>query len=136
MRFGKLASTRAASVALAVALAAAALSGNAFAHRGGYRGGHGGGHGGGVWYGIHLGVPLYWPWYYSPYYAPYSPYYYPPAVVTVPHDPPVYIERADEYAAPGPADYWYYCDQAKAYYPYVKDCPGGWRKVLPQPRDE
>jgi hypothetical protein len=29
--------------------------------------------------------------------------------------------------------YWYYCPDAKAYYPYVKECPKGWMKVVPTP---
>lgn len=27
----------------------------------------------------------------------------------------------------------YYCEEAKAYYPYVQQCPGGWRQVTPTP---
>ena len=27
--------------------------------------------------------------------------------------------------------YWYYCREADKYYPYVKQCPGGWMKVVP-----
>jgi hypothetical protein len=52
----------------------------------------------------------------------------------------VYIEQQQAPAAPppapvaaAPADYWYYCAAAQGYYPYVKECPGGWQKVLPQP---
>jgi hypothetical protein len=30
-------------------------------------------------------------------------------------------------------NYWYYCQEPQGYYPYVKQCPGGWMKVLPQP---
>ena len=30
------------------------------------------------------------------------------------------------------ASFWYYCDDAKAYYPYVRECPSGWRQVVPQ----
>ena len=79
---------------------------------------------------------------YSPYYYPYypysyPPYYYPPAVVTVPATPPVYIEREDDStAAPGTSAYWYYCADPQGYYPDVKECPGGWRAVSPQPAGE
>ena len=87
----------------------------------------------------HFGVVIgpYWgPWYYPPpsyYYPP----YYPPVVVER-ASPPVYIEQqaAPPAATPAPApqtNYWYYCGAAKGYYPYVKECPGGWQKVLPQP---
>lgn len=29
------------------------------------------------------------------------------------------------------SDYWYYCQNPEGYYPYVKSCPGGWMKVVP-----
>jgi hypothetical protein len=28
-----------------------------------------------------------------------------------------------------PGSIWYYCDTYAAYYPYVDQCPGGWRAV-------
>jgi hypothetical protein len=87
------------------------------------------GHGGRVHFGVFIGAPFY-PWYYPPYYAP---YYYPPAVVTVPAIPPTYIERGGSQATPGQQSYWYYCTDSKTYYPYVKECPGGWQRVVPQP---
>ncbi len=106
-----------------VALAAAAVlgAGPALAH-----GGHG--HGGRVHFGLGFNFGPYWgPWYYPP---PY--YYYPPAVVVAPPaSPPVYVERSD---APAPAQsYWYYCEASRGYYPYVKECPGGWKAVPPAP---
>ncbi len=36
-------------------------------------------------------------------------------------------------AAQTPAGSWYYCDSAKAYYPYVANCPEGWRPVQATP---
>ncbi len=92
-----------------------------------------------VWYDT-----WYYPrsYYYSPYY-PYYPYYYPPyayppAVVTVPTTPPVYIEREDDGAAlpPETSAYWYYCADPPGYYPGVKECAGGWRAVSPLPAGE
>ena len=53
--------------------------------------------------------------------------YSPPPVVVAP-SPRVYVEPA-----PPPPTYWYYCDAVQAYYPYVQQCPGGWRQVLPTP---
>jgi hypothetical protein len=51
-----------------------------------------------------------------------------------PSQPPVYIERQDEAMPQSEAQqYWYFCKSAKGYYPYVKECPEGWQKVLPQP---
>lgn len=92
---------------------------------------------------VHLGVvvgPVWGPYWYPPpryYYPPYP--YYAPVVVERAVAPQVYIEQP----APAPAppvvqpppqiNYWYYCDAAKAYYPYVNACPGGWTKVLPHP---
>jgi hypothetical protein len=76
-----------------------------------------------------IGAPFFAPFYY-PYRYSYPYYYYPP-VAAMPYSPPQYIEQA-EAASEQPQGYWYYCADAKAYYPYVKDCPGGWQQVLPQ----
>lgn len=76
------------------------------------------------------------PWFMAPpfgYYPPPYPYYYPPVVVTPPA-PPTYIEQDEGQAQQArPSGYWYYCYQPKGYYPYVKQCPGGWQKVSPEP---
>jgi len=57
--------------------------------------------------------------------APY-PYYASAPMIVQP--PPVYIEQS----MPGQAaTYWYYCEQAQGYYPYVTSCPGGWMTVVP-----
>lgn len=97
---------------------------------------HGGGHGD---VGVRVVVDPFWygPGYYPyPYgYPPlyYPPYYYPPAIGVVPAMPQEYIERADEAgAAPGASAYWYWCPGAQAYYPQVKQCPGGWVAVPPR----
>jgi hypothetical protein len=76
-------------------------------------------------FGVVIGAPFY-PWYYPPY------YYYPPPVVVVPAAPTTYIEKDSPHAAPSPRSYWYYCEASKTYYPYVKECPGGWLRVVPQ----
>jgi hypothetical protein len=71
------------------------------------------------------GPRVYWggsivlgPWYPYRYYAP------PPVVIQEP--PQVYAqpEQAE-------ASYWYYCRNPEGYYPYVKACPEGWMKVVP-----
>jgi hypothetical protein len=36
-------------------------------------------------------------------------------------------------AATAAAGTWYYCDSAKAYYPYVQQCREGWRPVAATP---
>jgi hypothetical protein len=107
-------------------------------HYGGYGGGWGYGRGGyyGGYYGG-IGIGIYGPglgYYGSPYYSPY--YAYPPAVVTVPVAPPVYIQQANPQPATQPqANYWHYCRNPEGYYPYVKECPDGWQQVAPQPSD-
>ncbi len=99
----------------------------AFADRGHHRGHH---HHHGARLGIFFGAPFFYPWGYS------APYYYNPPVVVVPAAPPVYIEQADELTAAGQgqeAGYWYYCAESRAYYPYVRQCPGAWQRVAPRP---
>jgi hypothetical protein len=65
-------------------------------------------HGGAVFFG---GLFYSGPYYYAPGYHPY-------------YSVPVY----------GPPDpYWSYCRPANAYYPYVRECPGGWERYLPSP---
>lgn len=150
-------------VALALSLLA---SGEAFAadrssRGGGYKGGgpsRGGGYksggykGGGYYHGgghkrsyHRSGVDVviggaYWgpPWYYPSYYYPYDPYYYPyyyPPVVEVPSSPPVYIERSRPELSALP-NVWFYCPDSKTYYPYVKECKGGWQTVPAKPPSE
>jgi hypothetical protein len=85
-----------------------------------------------VHFGVSVGVPAYW-YYPAPYYY-YPPAYYYPPYFAAPASPPVYIERGDASSAPEQAQgQWYYCPEAKAYYPYVKQCAGGWQKVPAQP---
>ena len=87
---------------------------------------------GSVSIGIGFGFPIWGPG--PAYYAPPPAYYYPaPVVVSNPNPPVRYIERQNQNAAPASADWWYYCDQSRSYYPYVKTCPGGWQKVSPTP---
>lgn len=125
---------------LAIAVLALLTTGSAWAERGGHGSGagHGGGHGGGghvhfgvviggggAWRGARIWPRVYYPTYYYPYVYP----YYPPTVVTAP--PSVYVEQPPDATAPG--NYWYYCEEAQAYYPYVSECASGWRLVVPQP---
>jgi hypothetical protein len=82
-----------------------------------------------VFFGFNFGVPLYPPAYYYPGPA----YYYPPPVVAVPSAAPAYVEQGPSPSA-SQGDYaWYYCPDAKAYYPYVKECPSPWQRVAPHP---
>jgi hypothetical protein len=103
-----------------LAVAAALFAGSALAH-------------GRVVVGVGFGFGFPGYYYPSPYYYPaYYPYpYYPPQQVVVQQQAPVYTERQDV----NEAGYWYYCAASKGYYPYVKECPGGWQKVAPQPQN-
>lgn len=97
-------------------------------------------HGGHAHVGVFIGAPLFYsPWYYPYGYYP-APYYYPPvAYPSYPSGPTTYVEQGQPEAAPAQRsdsnsnNYWYYCPEAKAYYPYVKQCAAGWQKVSPQP---
>lgn len=112
-----------------VASASAFARGGGRGHSGGHHfsGAHIGGHhvgGPRVGFGIIVAAPAFW------YYPP-LPYY--PPVAMAPSAPPVYIEQGSESSAPDrPAGYWYYCADAQAYYPYVRECAGTWQPVAPQ----
>ncbi len=95
--------------------------------------------------GFYIGGP--YPYgYYRPFYRPYYPYpYYPPVVVApppvvvAPEQAPVYVEQASpqqpapQQSAPQASGHWYHCDKPEGYYPYIKECPGGWKPVEPVP---
>jgi hypothetical protein len=80
------------------------------------------------WHGRRLGwwwiVGGAWYWYPAPVY-PYPNPYTPPAVVQVPSPPPPQPQ-----ALPPT---WYYCNRPAGYYPYVPDCPSGWKAVPATP---
>lgn len=87
----------------------------------------------------HGGSHAYFGFTFGPYWGPpYYPLYqvYPPIIVR--QAPTIYIEQPPAIAEPPPPPtaYWYYCTAAKAYYPYVKECPSGWQKVPPLPAGE
>jgi hypothetical protein len=111
------------------------------------RGGHGhSGYHGGARVSLAVGFPIgfgygYYGYYPPPYYSPYyyAPYY--PPVAAMPYAAPTYIEQGSAQSAPAPApqaspgsqNFWYYCAESNAYYPYVNQCPGGWQRVSPSP---
>ena len=77
---------------------------------------------GGIWIG-----PGWGPWWggYYPYYST-----QPLMIVEQPN--------VEYYMMPAPEQneepaYWYYCRKPEGYYPYVKQCPDGWMKVVPTP---
>ena len=92
------------------------------------RGGHGG-------YGPHVGVgvwlgPGWGPGWWGPNYYPYYYPYYQETPIVIEHQPEIYMQPAPQAEQPV---YWYYCKDPQGYYPYVKQCPGGWMKVVPIP---
>jgi hypothetical protein len=67
--------------------------------------------------------------YYWPYYT-FQPYSAPPAVT--PFSPPAYIDQGTvlniQSFGPNSTDY---CSSPAGYYPYVQECPTGWRRMDP-----
>jgi hypothetical protein len=107
-------------LAAALLLAGATMSHTALAHRTS------------VGVGFSFGFPGYWygpgPYWYPPAYPyPYYPAYYPAT-------PTTYVEQGALQAPAEPQEqWWYYCVDARAYYPYVRECAGGWQRVAPTP---
>lgn len=80
------------------------------------------------WWWIAAGI---WYFYPQPVY-PYPDPYAPPVLVT----PPVVVVPPAATAPPEPPaapEFWYYCESANAYYPYVATCPEAWKKVPAKP---
>jgi len=88
-----------------------------------YHGDHDGHFG---WWWLAAGMWYFYPAPVYPYPDPYSP---PPVVVEQPPAP-------QTTSVPPPAQYWYYCNSARTYYPYVASCAEGWKKVPAQPSSE
>jgi hypothetical protein len=101
-----------------------ARNGSRGGHSGGHSGGHHGGHRAAV--GLMFAAPAFW-LFRAPIYAP--------SVVAAPSAPPVYIEQGDAQpvAVQSAGDWWYYCAESKAYYPYVKECAQEWQRVAAEP---
>lgn len=90
---------------------------------------------------IHWGVQVGSPWAFSPYpYWPPRVVHMPATVVIATPPPTVYVEQSPTILPAVPATmvpalepgYWYYCNEAGAYYPQVRQCAGNWHKVSPQ----
>lgn len=88
---------------------------------------------GGRWqHGSHAGRIGWWwvvggVWYFYP--APVYPY-------PNPWEPPPFDYVTPPVGSPPPpppTQYWYLCESAKGYYPYVPSCPGGWKQVPATP---
>ncbi len=94
------------------------------AHRGGF--GHRGVRHGfrGGFIGAHVVVPLW------PYWGHYRPVYSYPVVSPAPI---ISVQPVPQVIPPPAPAYWYYCTNPEGYYPYVSQCPDGWRPVTPTP---
>ena len=74
---------------------------------------------------------------------PYPDPYIPPTIIYEQPAPPVVYVPAPAVQQVQPAQppvveppvqqFWYYCDAAGGYYPYVASCPGGWKTVPATP---
>lgn len=90
---------------------------------------------GGIW----ITAPIWggpYPYLYPyPYRYPYPDYYYPaPPPVIIEKQPETYIQKAP--SAIPEQTYWYYCPSTQGYYPAIKECPGGWMRVVPTEPEE
>lgn len=115
------------AVALA-ALLALTLASSAQAQKWGHSRGHSHSR---VVVGVGFGFPFGWPYWHYPHYGYYP--YYPRAIA--PAEPTIYVEKDDADPAQGqdPSQYWYFCRDSNTYFPYVKECPTPWQRVVPQP---
>jgi len=129
--------------------------GGGYYHSGYYRGGYRCCYRGGVFFSFGVPWPGYWwgpsyyygaPYYYgSPYYYGYgAPVYYDDYYAPAARTSPQYVERSDVEAAPPPQQqqqqqqqpqqtWWYWCQSSEKYWPYVKECTGGFQRVPAQP---
>ncbi len=88
--------------------------------------------------GFYGGYGFYDPFFYPPFYGA-PPVVVPmaPPVIVPPPPPPVYIQQQETPATVQPQTHdWYYCASPEGYYPYVKQCPGGWMRVAPRPSNQ
>ena len=79
----------------------------------------------GWWWVVVAGLGAYWFFYPAPVYPYPNPWEPPPVPLATP--------PATGTPPPPPTPYWYFCDRAQAYYPYVATCPDGWRAVPAAP---
>jgi len=78
---------------------------------------------------VTLGV---WP-YWGPYWWPYG-YAYPYGYPSTSYNQ-TYVSQTPQVSIQPPSSppVWYYCENPQGYYPYVHECPGGWRTVPASP---
>lgn len=86
---------------------------------------------GGHWTHARHGGRIGWWWVVGP-----SWYFYPQPVYPYPSPwvPAELIVTVPAGVAPmPPAQYWYYCEASRTYYPYVSYCPSGWKQIPAAP---
>jgi hypothetical protein len=93
-----------------------------------------------VFVGHRFGPPFFGPRFFGPrvfvgpvFLGPaFGPAYYPSPVI---YPAPVVVQQpAPAYAQAAPSsEYWYYCPDNRAYFPYAQQCPSSWLQVVPSP---
>jgi hypothetical protein len=89
------------------------------------------------WWWIVGGVYYYYPAPLYPYPDPYIPgpmVVAPPVVAAPPAVPAPAPSPAQTVQAQNLPSVWYYCEASKTYYPYVSECPAGWKTVPATPQ--
>ena len=72
------------------------------------------------------------PQYVQPQYV--QPQYARPQYAQPQYAQPQYAQQAEQPAAASDAaSWWYYCNESRTYYPYVKECASPWQRVAPTP---
>jgi hypothetical protein len=106
------------------------------------------GFGGGAIWGFGLGLFTGFAFAPRPVYVAPPVYYAPPPPVAYPYYVPApvppgpatydYSNNPNALSAAPPSVrqqqqpyYWYYCTDPQGYYPYIRNCPGGWLTVVP-----
>lgn len=79
-------------------------------------------------WGYPYGYPYGWEY---PYSYPY-PYYNPPVIVVPPEQPAQPQPYMQQQPQQPTQQYWYFCRNPEGYYPYIRECPGGFLQVVPQ----
>jgi hypothetical protein len=72
------------------------------------------------------------PWPYYGYPGPSPHYAYRPVIPSY-STPTRYVEKYDGTPTPETKD-WIFCPSAAASYPDVRECPGGWQRVIENPK--
>jgi len=129
--------------ALVVTVSVLALTSSGLAQA---RGGHWGWGGFGWGFGIAAAALTFPFWAARPYYNPYYGHAYYPSYGYAPNygyagygygpsAPAQYVERAqlEQRAVPQQSPSYFFCQSTNSYYPYARQCPGGWQRIPASP---